>query len=70
MTEIAATDDGTTGAAVRAPAMLGCRPPLWRRCGRCLLDCPGEPALDRADERAWWLCPGCRNVILGTALPK
>jgi hypothetical protein len=45
--------------------ILGSRPPLSQQCGRCRLHFPGDPSLDGAAQAAWWLCPPCREVLLG-----
>jgi hypothetical protein len=50
--------------------ILGCRPPLSQQCGRCRLHFPGDPSLDGAAQAAWWLCPPCRDVLLGTSAAR
>jgi len=46
---------------------LGARPPLARCCGRCRRHFPGDPDLDAVAQTAWWLCPPCRDVLLGAS---
>lgn len=36
-----------------------------RQCGRCRLTFEGDPALHPTAVPDWWLCPPCRDALLG-----
>jgi threonine dehydrogenase-like Zn-dependent dehydrogenase len=36
-----------------------------RRCGRCQLDFPADPDLHATAQPGFWLCPPCRDALLG-----
>jgi hypothetical protein len=36
-----------------------------RQCGRCRLSFEGDPTLDPEVQAEWWLCPRCREALLG-----
>lgn len=36
-----------------------------RQCGRCRLFFEGDPTLHAAALPEWWLCPTCREILLG-----
>jgi len=39
--------------------------PATRRCGRCLAQFPGDPDADPVVIPEFWLCPACRDALLG-----
>jgi len=39
--------------------------PLTRRCGRCLVDFPDDPDAEETVLQEFWMCPHCRDVLLG-----
>ena len=36
-----------------------------RQCGRCQRIVAGEPGLHAVAQLGWWLCPPCREALLG-----
>jgi hypothetical protein len=36
-----------------------------RQCGRCRLTFAGDPTLHPSAHLGWWLCPACREALLG-----
>jgi hypothetical protein len=36
-----------------------------RRCGRCLAEFPGDPDADQVAMPDFWMCPPCREKLLG-----
>jgi hypothetical protein len=36
-----------------------------RQCGRCQSIVPGEPDLHPVAQLGWWLCPACREALVG-----
>jgi hypothetical protein len=40
-----------------------------RQCGRCRRSFPADPALHPVAIAEWWLCPPCREALLGHADP-
>jgi DNA-directed RNA polymerase subunit RPC12/RpoP len=36
-----------------------------RRCGRCLAQFPGDPDADLSTVQEFWMCPACREKLLG-----
>ena len=38
-----------------------------RQCGRCRQTFPGDPTLHPVALPEWWLCPRCREALLGRA---
>ena len=36
-----------------------------RRCGRCQLDFPADPDQHATAQPGFWLCPPCRDALLG-----
>jgi hypothetical protein len=40
-----------------------------RRCGRCQQDFPADPGLHASAQPGWWLCPPCRESLLGHQRP-
>jgi hypothetical protein len=53
--------DGTL-PQVEAPDDVSVRE---RRCGRCQLDFPAAPDLHATAQPGFWLCPPCRDALLG-----
>jgi len=45
----------------------GAEPPKDRQCGRCRVIFAGDPALHRSAQLGWWVCPPCREALLGPA---
>ena len=43
-------------------------PPPLRQCGRCRLAFEGDPTLYPSSQQSWWLCPSCREILLGSAV--
>ncbi len=41
-----------------------------RQCGRCRQSFPGDPDLHRVALPEWWLCPPCREALLGKPGPQ
>lgn len=39
--------------------------PRTRLCGRCRKPSDWNPADPPAGEAAWWLCPPCREALIG-----
>jgi len=39
--------------------------PRTRRCGRCLAQFPGDPDADPVAMPDFWMCPPCREKLLG-----
>jgi len=68
---------GPLGSTLFGAAPLGGEPPLGgetplggegavsRRCGRCLAQFPGDPDAEPVVLQEFWLCPGCRETLLG-----
>jgi hypothetical protein len=54
------------GATGDRPAPLGGGAPATRRCGRCLAQFPGDPDADPVVIPEFWMCPPCREALLGT----
>ncbi len=46
-------------------AALGRDGPSTRRCGRCLAQFPGDPDADPVVIPEFWMCPACRETLLG-----
>jgi hypothetical protein len=44
--------------------------PHVRQCGRCRQSFPGDPTLHPVALPEWWLCPPCREALLGQAGPS
>jgi hypothetical protein len=36
-----------------------------RQCGRCQVTFPGDPVLHATAQLGWWLCPTCREALIG-----
>lgn len=36
-----------------------------RKCGRCRQIVPGDPGLHPVAHLGWWLCPPCREALVG-----
>ena len=36
-----------------------------RQCGRCQLTFPEDPGLHPTAQLGWWLCPPCREALIG-----
>jgi len=53
------------GATDAGPAPLGGSVPASRRCGRCLAQFPGDPDADPVVIPEFWMCPACREALLG-----
>ena len=43
----------------------GGEPRRERQCGRCRLNFPADPTLHPTAQPGWWLCPSCRETLLG-----
>ena len=41
-----------------------------RQCGRCRGNCPADATLHRTALPEWWLCPTCREVLLGASASR
>jgi hypothetical protein len=55
----------TTGLASGADP-VGEQPLGSRQCGRCRQSFPGDPLLHPVAQPEWWLCPPCRDSLLGS----
>jgi len=53
------------GMTAVGPAPLGGGVPPTRRCGRCLAQFPGDPDADPVVIPEFWMCPPCREALLG-----
>jgi hypothetical protein len=40
-----------------------------RRCGRCQVTFAGDPDSHAAAQLGWWLCPPCREALVGHQTP-
>ena len=36
-----------------------------RQCGRCRRVVPGDPAQHAVAQLGWWLCPSCKEALVG-----
>ena len=45
--------------------LSGGESPRRRQCGRCQLTFAGDPTLHPSAQLGWWLCPPCREALLG-----
>lgn len=54
----------TSAAPVDEPADDTSR--STRQCGRCRQSFPGDPLLHAVALPEWWLCPPCRESLLGS----
>lgn len=60
-----ASADGTTNRVPgHAPGQEAPTVPS-RRCGRCRGTFPGDPTLHPTAQPEWWICPPCREALLG-----
>ena len=41
-----------------------------RQCGRCRQEFPGDPSLGTSEQQEWWLCPPCREALVGRSGPR
>jgi len=53
------------GSTADGPAPLGGGAPPTRRCGRCLAQFPGDRDADPVVIPEFWMCPPCREALLG-----
>jgi hypothetical protein len=65
-----ATNRDDAGAATSAPepTVDPSAPPSpapARQCSRCRASFPADDTLLFTAEHAWWLCPACRDALLG-----
>ena len=49
----------------RSVTVSGDEPRRERQCGRCRLSFPSDPTLHPTAQLGWWLCPSCRETLLG-----
>ena len=56
----------TTGEQSQAPGEAEEVPPR-RQCGRCRKMFGGDPTLHHVALHGWWLCPPCREALLGAS---
>jgi hypothetical protein len=54
------------GSTAVGPVPLGGGALPTRRCGRCLAQFPGDPDADPFVIPEFWMCPPCREALLGT----
>jgi hypothetical protein len=40
-----------------------------RQCGRCRRVVPGDADLHPVAQLGWWLCPACREALVGQQPP-
>ena len=55
----------TEGSSSSSATVSGGAPLRERQCGRCRLSFPADPALHPSAQLGWWLCPPCREALLG-----
>jgi hypothetical protein len=54
-----------SGSTIGVDPPLGGGVPATRRCGRCLGQFPGDPDADPVVIPEFWMCPACRQALLG-----
>ena len=59
----------TLGAVAEPEGSPEVTPVRDRRCGRCQLTFPGDAGLPASAHLGWWLCPPCREKLLGHQRP-